>query len=118
SMIGAASSLPSITRRFSKMPKRCSSRVVEIRRSAAEGAGTDTEPAARRAAEGAELGVADSRRDVGELQRALDQIAMGQAAPGVVKHAQERCAFSFQSTMQVARRDAELLGDMLWTEAA
>src|SRR5262245_47716302 len=105
-MIGAASSLPSITRKFSKMPKRCSSCVVEIRRIAAEGAGTDTKPATSRAAEGAELGVADSRRDVRELQRALDQIALGQAAPGAVKHAQEGCAFTFQSAMQVARREA------------
>src|SRR4029079_8111961 len=116
-MIGGASSLPSIMRRFSKMPRRCSGCVAEIRRIAAEGTGTDTEPAAGRAAEGTELGVADPRCDVGKLQRALHQIAMGQAAPGVVKHAQEGCAFSLQVAMQAARRAAELLGDMLWTEA-
>ena len=75
--------------RFSKMPRRCSRCVAEIRRIAAEGTGTDTEPAAGGAAEGAELGIADPRRDVGKLQRALYQIAVGQAAPGVVKHAQE-----------------------------
>src|SRR6478609_4311566 len=117
-MIGGPWSLPSIMCRFSQMPRRCSRCVAEIRRIAAEGTGTDTEPAAGRAAEGAELGVADPRRDFGKLQRALHQIAMGQAAPGVVKHAQEGCAFSFQSAMQAARREAELLGDMLWTEAA
>lgn len=43
---------------------------------------------------------------------------MGQATPGVVKQAQEGCSFSFQPAMQAARREAELLGDMLWTEAA
>jgi hypothetical protein len=30
---------------------------------------------------------------------------MGQAAPCVVKHAQEGCAFSFHSAMQAARRE-------------
>src|SRR5262245_56602690 len=41
---------------------------------------------------------------------------MGQAAPGVVEQAQEGSSFRFQTAVQAGRREAELVGDMLWTE--
>lgn len=51
--------------------RRDAARSVKIRRPAAEGAGARAEPASRRAAEGAKLGIADPRGDVGELERCL-----------------------------------------------
>ena len=108
--------MPSTTRKILRDAEALLRPLVEIRR-LAEGAGACAEPAPSRAAEGAELGIADPRGDVGELQRALHQIAMGQAAPRVVEEAQEGCAFSLQPAMQTARGDAELLGDVFGAEA-
>src|SRR5262252_6240939 len=114
---GGSTSLLSITGKSLATRRRCSGRSVEVRRPAAEGAGACAEPAPCRAAEGTKLRVTDQRGDVGKLERALQQIAMGQTAPRVVEQAVKRRALCLETAVQTAWRQAKLLGDVLRSEA-